>query len=262
MSLTENYSPIENSKEKIISKLPKYIDNEELKKAGLGKYFYIAGGYVHDVMNDISPKDIDIFIIKEEGFLNLFTYFKEVNYKIKEDRDTHIDVIEYIVFKSIIEVRGLDMPIQLINYCKIDKNFYTYSDIEYITNYFDYDYLKTYYDGIKVFANDKCKNTWITKIIYNIYNHEIIRHKIIRKDRFLKTIKKGYIFDEIILKKLNISFENKTFDEIKEIVDNNKIFIEPKNIEDYKLASTTVEYVIILLFNTYIKNNSMITSEY
>lgn len=249
------YFSITDSKNKIISKLPKYLDNEELIEAGLGKDFYIAGGFVHDVMNNLTPKDIDIFIIKEDGFINLFTYFKKINNNIKDDIETHKDIIEYDIFKSIIDIKGLDITIQLINHCKTENIFD-------ITENFDYDYLKCYYNGNYVCASNECIKTWENKIITKIYNNQNIDY--LKKERILKSIQKGYKFDEKIkiLNNNQISFTNKTFFEIKEILEKYNTFYDSKELIDYKLATTKIEYVLLLLFNTYVKNNPFITSEY
>ena len=52
----KEYYIIDNLNNKIINNFPKYINNDELIEAGLGKYYYIAGGFVHDSMNDIKAK--------------------------------------------------------------------------------------------------------------------------------------------------------------------------------------------------------------
>lgn len=127
--------------------LPFDVDGLE----GWGHDFVIAGGFIHDIVHDMEPNDIDIWIFTTNGFLELLSFFSK----------TYTD-INYKIYPSVIEINSPDCkyPIQLIN------SINTGDDEEYKTqilrppgatdpvaaagrviSMFDMDYTRCFFDG-------------------------------------------------------------------------------------------------------------------
>lgn len=108
-----------------------------IKLHNLGLKAYVAGGFVRDYLNGITPKDIDVFVIGnvhqddylKQELLNTFGVGKWYkNYNTMDMRD---DVI------SLLKIDSIDLDIIFMKYYKGDNIFYLdkYSIIDTIRNF-------------------------------------------------------------------------------------------------------------------------------
>jgi hypothetical protein len=135
--------------------------------------YIIAGGFIHDIANGLTPNDIDMWIMTQKGYYELIEYFSTIFTNIKY----HIHFI-YIE----IEADNLPFNIQLIK-------IFNKTPLSIITN-FDMDYIRCYFNGYGIQLTPDCLESWSTKVIRNM-----IIYNSIRPVRILKSINKGYKFE-------------------------------------------------------------------
>ena len=119
---------------------------------GWGTNFIIAGGFIHDIIHNIKPKDIDFWIFNKKGFVSLINFFSK-----------YYKNCSYSIYPALIEINTPDClyPIQLINsFCNIDKYM--------VVPNFDLDYVRCFFDGTDIYAFPDCIQSWYEKINRNI----------------------------------------------------------------------------------------------
>ena len=150
---------------------------EILQSVNTNKYI-IAGGFIHDVLNDAEPNDMDIFILCRDEFGRLIEKLTtKMNCELK-------------FYKSIVEVShsSFSKTIQLINSRRKDP--------WEIMDDFDFDYNRAFLHQNIVFAGINCLQCWETKKIDNPYGY----NTYITKLRFSKALEKGYTFTPRFIK--------------------------------------------------------------
>jgi len=143
---------------------------------GFGTDFIIAGGSVHDHLNNLIPNDYDFFVFTTNGMYSLIEYFS----KFKN--------VVFKIYPFLIQIDGLSHPIQLINSLNQDYN---------VVKGFDYDPVKCFYDGTDFFASHKALSEMKSKVIDNV----LLPFYIPSIKRYNKMMLKGYTFTENFLNK-------------------------------------------------------------
>jgi hypothetical protein len=144
--------------------------------------YIIAGGFVHDVVNGLTPSDIDIWVLTIQGYYELVEYFSSIYTNIK-----------YHIHGIFIEIEADNLPynIQLLN--TIDR-----TPLDIIKN-FDMDYIRCYFDGNTIQMTPDCLEAWNTEVIRNM-----VSYCKIRPCRILKSHQKGYKFERKLCKYLGM----------------------------------------------------------
>lgn len=164
--------------------------------------YIIAGGFIHDVLNDKEPNDMDVFIFDIRAFQNIIKNLTEI---LK---------CELKFYKSIVEVNHSEFSktIQLINSSRKDPWV--------IMDDFDFDYNRAFYYSYAVCAGTNCIRSWQTKKIDNPYGY----NSYITKSRFAKALDKGYTFTPKFIKLVfncDLNEDEITPEKIMELVNSN-----------------------------------------
>ena len=146
---------------------------------GWGKDFVIAGGFIHDIVHDMVPNDIDIWVFSNGGFYELLNYFSK-----------RFESITYKIYPSVIELVSpvCTYPIQLIN--AIGEGKHETGNYKVISK-FDMDYTRCFFDGNNTYVQTDCEEAWRSQVIRNCVDYGDLR-----PSRILKAHKKGFRFEK------------------------------------------------------------------
>lgn len=136
---------------------------------GWNKDFTVAGGFVHDVINNRKPIDIDFFVFTRRGFEILFDYFKE------SETIHHCNSIINIPYKSHL--------VQII--------YHFGETVESTINRFDAEHNKCWFDGVNFMCKPECALAWETKTIRHFNPSQYLRF-----NRVIKLFLKGYKIED------------------------------------------------------------------